>query len=348
MIRCLSCKKDNEDNITTCKHCGTRLPDGMNERKIFSIDEIVKLKMPDVMKTFSIKGFLEENHRLFTILGIFAALSYYLISLASKTNECDVFSLMSKVNNATITTNTEILSSELLGLPSDIFLEFGILLSYLVFVVIFIILLVETLKYDKNFQRSLFIYCLCFLCAIVILYSISILQTVIPFFIFITIIYGCGLLFSYLYDFILSRVNNEVISSWVVLSIPSIIFANLLISALLLSGISFFTSNGRSFYPQENFGLNIAALALLGLIIGIFLIGTFIIMIRYIKDIFTYRSSFRCICIIVVVLLFFGALIAYSNVYNIRYFGIDMCFIGCVIIVSMIIDKIRRKYSLKI
>lgn len=327
MKKCSNCGGLNSNTETYCDYCSYELP---------KISE------------FAIKDFFEDNHRLFTILGIFAALSYYLISLVPKSSGYETRSLLNTTYNLTTTANTEILSNEILGLPSVIFLEFGILLSYLVFVGISILILLETLKYNKNYQRSIFIYFLCFLCMIVIMYSISILQTVIPFFIFITIIYGCGLLFSNIYDFILSRSKNDIMSPWVTISIPLLVFTTILISSLLVIGIKIILPNTQSYYPQGTFILNVIALVLLGLVIGLFIVGNLILMVRFAKDVFTYKSSFRSLCLIVFGLFVLGSLFWYYNVLNVGVFGIDLIVIGCVIIISIVVEKIRMKYSLKI
>ena len=135
MVRCLACKKNNEKNESTCKYCGTILPNEMNERKIFSLDEIGKMEQSAITKEFSIKDFLEDNYRLFTILGIFGGLSYYLTNLVLNPNTSDTGSFITTISNTTTsltTTNTPSIS--MMGLTPTILLQFGILLSYLVFV----------------------------------------------------------------------------------------------------------------------------------------------------------------------------------------------------------------------
>jgi len=71
-------------------------------------------------------------------------------------------------------------------------------------------------------------------------------------------------------------------------------------------------------------------------------------MLRFINDVLTYKASIKKICIIVFVLIVIGALLTHYDPFNLRFLGSDMVFIGIVIIISVAIEHIKQKYSLKI
>jgi hypothetical protein len=317
-----------------CPNCG-----GLNSNSEFYCD-YCSHELPKI-KEFSIKEFLEDNHRLFTILGIFCALSYYLTNLASKTNAIEKNSIINQSQTLNIPIPTEIPQSTLLGISSDFFLQFGILLSYIIFAGIFAILLIEIFKHDKNLERSIFLYCFSFLCVVVLLYSISILQTIIPFFVFVSIIYSSGWIYSYIYEFLLKRLNNDISSHWMTLSILAILIAQFLIFLIALSLFIVIKDNITDIAILTFF-----VVLIFGLIMGT-MFGSFIYMIRFINGILTYNRSSLFICIIGFLLVIIGVIIANCNFFNLFYLGVDVVLIGIMSIISVIFNHIKTKYSLK-
>ena len=369
-----------------CIYCYTILPNEMNERRIFSIDDIVKLDMPDATipepthsdpitpdaatpnsttpvatSNFSIKGFLEQNHRLFTILGIFGALSYYLTNLSSNPKVLGVCSLASNatlinttISNTTIS-NTTISNTTISNVSTnsslitpDLMLDFGTLLSYLVFVGVLAILIIETFRYDKNFQRSLFIYCFFFLGIIVIIYSISVLMTIIPYFIFISTIYFCGLLYAVIYEYIVKTTENGVISSKASLYTGLIVLVSLVFSLGLMTHLVSIIPKDGSGFQQSDILLTTYVLFLLGLLIGVFILGAPIVMTRYIFDTLTHNASKKVICIIGSLLIITGIIVAFLNFMGTVSLGVLLAFFGVVVLFSLVVEYIKVKYSLKI
>ena len=103
MVTCPFCGLENGENEDRCIHCFTKFSERVNfqsdENENMTISELTETQ--ETIKEFSIKGFLENNHRLFTILGIFGGLSYYLTNLSSKTSSCDVCSILQLSNSTT-------------------------------------------------------------------------------------------------------------------------------------------------------------------------------------------------------------------------------------------------------
>lgn len=339
MVRCLSCNLDNDKNETTCRHCGTTIPNEMNMRIVMSSDQLNTMKFPDIRNRFSIKGFLEENYRLFTILGIFGALSYYLTNLSQKIPEYNISSLASNVTTTSAITNPS-------WIPPTLLLEFGTLMSYLVFVGVLVILIIETFKHEKNIQRSLFIYCLFFLGSIVAIYSIIVLTTIIPYFVFISTIYFCGLIFSTLYDNILKTSPTGIRSLKVELYAILLVAISLVLSFVILFILSKITSN-YSPVQESDWILNILIYFLLGLVIGIFFVGSSIVMIRFTTGVITAGQSSRNIILFALVFLIVGVVLWITNYLNFGGFGPVCIFYTVIILSSLGIDHIKVKYSLK-
>lgn len=317
MKECPNCGAPNSNTEFYCDYCSHELPK---------------------LKEFSIKEFLEDNYRLFTILGVFGALSYYLTNLP-KTSDSSVSSLTTNVTTSTGIPNIALV-------PPDILLEFGTLMSYLVFVGVLAILIIETFKYGKNLQRSLFLYCLFFLVCIVILYSISVLTIIIPYFILISIIYFCGLLFSSIYDYIIKRNSNNVISVKVSLSVGGLVFASLILSVIIILYLTLITTNNPSL-TQQDILFRIWAVSLLGLVIGIFFVGSPIVMIRHTINLVTMGQTIKNVTIISLVFFAAGGILKFYNFGNLGSFWSVMVFYGVVILLSLGLDYIKIKYSLK-
>jgi hypothetical protein len=319
MKKCSNCGAPNSNSEIFCDYCSHELPK---------------------IKEFSIKEFLDDNYRLFTILGVFGALSYYLSHLPQNAAEGTVSSLAANVTTPSTIANPS-------WIPPSILLEFGTLLSYLVFVGVLGILIIETFKYEKNIQRSLFLYCLFFLVCIVILYSISVLTMIIPYFILISVIYFCGLLFSSIYNYIVKKNDNKVISGKVSLSVGGIILISLILSVLITLYLSSITSQNPSLVQQQDILFIIWVAFLLGLIIGIFFVGSSIVMIRYTIDLIKYGQTIMKTCLIALLFFFVGGVLWWSNIMSLGQFWFVMVFYGLVILLSLGLDYIKVKYALK-
>ena len=71
-------------------------------------------------------------------------------------------------------------------------------------------------------------------------------------------------------------------------------------------------------------------------------------MIRFVVDQVKYEKSVKGVLISGVFLTIIGSVLTYSNFFNWNGIGIALLIIGIFVLVSLIVEKIKNRYSLKI
>lgn len=170
---CPACKIKNEDSEYFCAYCGTVL---LNEREIIDLKQGPRWDGKE--KTNDVTDFLLKNAPLFTILGVFGALSFYLVTLSSpKTNIIVNLIVNSTSSEAFLLGNTTITNipekiQPITGIDSIISINLGLACSFLIFFIILSVLFSEAMKIRSDF-KWLFMVLFSFLAVTIIIYLIN-------------------------------------------------------------------------------------------------------------------------------------------------------------------------------
>jgi hypothetical protein len=176
MRRCSSCKIENDDAQYYCAYCGTVL---LNDREIEWVQTGKCLRQE---KKFGLLEFLKEFQPLFVILGVFGALSFYLLTFLSNKSEYQIFLLTNNsvlVNQSNVTNfgnvqNLELVgkissinpsllnSNQLVPIESSILLQIAMFCSFLIFFLVLAIIIQQADRIE-SFSKWIIIGILIFL-----------------------------------------------------------------------------------------------------------------------------------------------------------------------------------------
>ena len=159
----------------------------LNEREIIDLKQGSKWDGKE--KTNEVTNFLLKNAPLFTILGVFGALSFYLVTLSSSktniivniiVNSTSLKTLLNATSNSSeifLLGNTTIANipekiQPITGIDSIISINLGLACSFLIFFIILFVLFFEAMKIRSDF-KWVFLVLFSFLAVTIIIYLIN-------------------------------------------------------------------------------------------------------------------------------------------------------------------------------
>ena len=221
-------------------------------------------------------------------------------------------------------------------------------MSYIIFIGVLVILTIEVLKFEPNLQRTISIYLLLFLIVIVMIYSITILQKILPYFVFFSILYFTSIFYLALHKWIVKYCSGNINCSLYMVATGLSVFISVLISVGIAVYLNEYMGNHPQLYQsQDLIGITIA-LSLLGLLIGLFFFGTLITEVLFISELINSHISKKSVALFGSGLLVSGVIILlFVNIDIIQSTGIAFSSIGGIAVISLLFDHLKQKYSLK-
>jgi len=219
--KCPACHIENEDSEYFCGYCGTIL---LNDRAQIEIKK--RPNWDGKEKTNEVTNFLLKNSPLFTILGVFGALSFYLVSLSSAKTNIIVnivvnSTTLKSIFNSTISSNDVLLLSNatitnnldkiqpITGIDSIISINLGLACSFSIFFIILSSLLSEAMKMRSDF-KWVFSVLFSFLAITIIIYLINTYFSIIYALFTVAITIGIVTLYFKEYSSILDHFTFEI------------------------------------------------------------------------------------------------------------------------------------------
>jgi hypothetical protein len=336
-----------------CKNCG-----GLNSNSEYFCD-YCSAELPRD-KIFTIKEFLDENYHLFTILGIFGGLSFYLTNLALTSKEHDLSTLFGNVGGSEIVQNASelqkaIVSNSFYGLTPDFVLTIGIITSYFIFIGVLIVILLELLIYPSIFERNLTLFPLLLMFFVIMLYVITIFKFVLPFFAMIGTIYLVSTGYVALHNKILSYCANKKSQSfegyYIFFSLVALIFSFIL--AIIVGYITLSIAGAGSYSQNPLTVLELIQNILIWIFIGLFFCLGFLdlglyelLMFNQLIQKFNFKPLYVFITGIVCLLLgYFVENTQYKALVGLSGF---LIIIGIFAIISIIGHSIYQRYPIKL
>jgi len=283
MKYCGSCGGVNSDDEIYCDYCGALLP-----------------------SIYGINRYIKENFQLFTIMGVFLALSFYLtnflLSMQNKSSDILVGNLTGTINQSIVFSGTIVAnisqnnssffnSTDIItGLPASIILGLGVVTSYFIFLGILVILILNVSKIDRKIEKTLCLFPLIMILGVTFLYLLTVYRGAISQFLGIFVVYAIFLIYNYIYDRIYARDAedhpNRFAYSVLVIGLVSLIM--FLISIIFFAtNITKVSQNPASF---EELLLAIETYASFGLMIGT-MIGFATYELRFLTDSLKYETK---------------------------------------------------------
>jgi hypothetical protein len=351
-----------------CNECG-----GLNSNSEFFCDYCSNPLPKD--KIFTLKEFLQENSQLFTILGVFGALSYYLSTFFLKqvipnspwicnnnsTTSYENFNLSYQLPTQFNPLNTTVSGQELISkshfnfLSPDLIIAFSLFTSFFIFIAVLILINKELLTYLPNSIRYIVWFPLVALLVISVLYVLYLFITS-TFLLFLliaaSVIFLISKLFFDLHGFVLCKLKDDRVLSKYVLTGPIILISSLAIMVVLILVITaIFLFIGKNVIFSDLLIDNLIRVSLIGIMFGILYgftifgpgIYTWLMFSRILKWGTTDRT---------ILLIGIGCIIAYIifKIFSIPFineFTYVFLMIGIIAVVNVYLPRILTYYSLK-
>lgn len=240
--KCPACGIENEDNQWRCGACGTTLID---EREI-----LYPPKCYNINDKTDFIGFFKKNSTLFVVLGVFAALSFYLTTIVSNkgnyrllifqnlTNICVNPGNISEISNTpSFYGNISIINDPLqltpwTGVNTITALQMGILSSFMIFFVVLFVIAFELMKIESKMKWCVLLL-LDFLVASVLIYLVNTYS--IQILIIVLMLISVAVIFAYFKNYLLLKKGfdyEEQVGKYVCLNVFSWILSVVMIVEL--------------------------------------------------------------------------------------------------------------------